>query len=63
MMMRIFNQKIMRIMMTMMMMLSGDTDWFELEDEDLEYPLLPCCDRFGLQNKLMLDNTNSRWYT
>ncbi len=34
----------MRTMM-MTMMLSGDTDWFELEDEDLEYPLLPCCDR------------------
>jgi len=20
-------------------------DWFEIEDEELEYPLLPCCDR------------------
>ena len=53
----------MKIMMMTTMMLSGDTDWFEIEDEDLEYPLLPCCDRFGLQNKLMLDNTNSRCYT
>ena len=39
-----------------MMMLSEDTDWFELEDEDLEYPLLPCCDRVWIK-KLMLDNT------
>ena len=38
------NQKITKIMMTTMMMLSGDTDWFEIEDEDLEYPLLPCVD-------------------
>ena len=32
------------MMTMMMMMLSGDIDWFEIEDEDLEYPLLPCCD-------------------
>jgi len=30
--------------MMMMMMLSGDIDWFEIEDEDLEYPFLPCVD-------------------
>ncbi len=42
--------------MMMMMMLSGDTDWFEIEDEDLEYPLLPCCDSIWTENKLMLDN-------
>ena len=34
----------MKIMTMMMMMLSPDTDWFETEDEDLEYPLLPCVD-------------------
>ena len=37
--------KIMTRMM-MMMMLSPDTDWFDdYDDEDLEYPFLPCSDR------------------
>jgi len=25
-------------------------DWFEIEDEDLEYPLLPCCDSIWAAN-------------
>ena len=35
------------MMMMTTMMLSGDTDWFEVEleeDQDLEYPFLPCVD-------------------
>jgi len=25
-------------------------DWFEIEDEDLEYPFLPCCDSIWTAN-------------
>ena len=33
------------MMMTMKMMLSGDTDWFDdYDDEEIEYPILPCID-------------------
>jgi len=24
-------------------------DWFEIEDEDLEYPFLPCCDSIWIE--------------
>lgn len=24
-------------------------DWFEIADEELEYPLLPCCDRVWIK--------------
>lgn len=58
--------KTMTRMMTMT--LSGDIEWFDdYDDDDIEYPILPCIDSIwspaGGRNKLMLDKPCGRWYT